>query len=624
VAFVTKKQKKAALRILLSAVLLAVVAAVTHFLNLPPWVDLLLFMLPYFTAGYNVLLDAVRNIVRGQVFDEKFLMAIATIGAFFVGEYHEAALVMIFFQIGELFESIAVGKSRRSIAALMDIRPDIARVIKDGETEEMFPEEVQPGMHILIQPGERIPLDGVIISGSAALDTAALTGESLPREVAVGDAVVSGCINTNGLLTVQVSKPYEESTVARILELVENAGMHKAKSEKFITRFAKYYTPCVVIAAVLLAVIPPLVMGNFNDWAVWSDWIRRAMVFLVISCPCALVISVPLSYFGGIGGAAAKGILIKGSDSLEQLSACRTVVFDKTGTLTDGVFTVTDVCPADGVDKEELLFYAACAEMHSAHPLAKAVCAAAKKAQEPQQVHEKAGFGVIAVVNGKTVFAGSAKLLTENNIPVPASSEKQTAVFVAADGNYMGCILLADRPKANAKRAIANLRKAGVGRICMLTGDRRETAQKIATELGIDEVYAELLPADKVEIAQKIKATCKQNERFAFVGDGINDAPVLASADIGVAMGAFGSDAAVEAADVVLMKDDPADLALCMDISRETRRIVMQNIVFSLGVKFAVLLLSAFGFAGMGIGIFADVGVCVIAVCNAMRARYIQ
>ncbi|MBQ3517747.1 MAG: cadmium-translocating P-type ATPase [Clostridia bacterium] len=617
----TKKQKKAALCIVLSAVLLATVAVVSHFLHLPPWVTLLLFMVPYFTAGYNVLLDAVRNIARGQVFDEKFLMALATIGAFFVGEYHEAALVMIFFQIGELFESIAVGKSRRSIAALMDIRPDTARVIKDGVTEEVFPEEVQTGMHILIQPGERIPLDGVVVSGAAALDTAALTGESLPHEVNVGDTVVSGCINTNGLLTVQVSKPYEESTVARILELVENAGMHKAKSEKFITRFAKYYTPCVVIAAVLVAVMPPLVTGSYSDWAVWSEWIRRAMVFLVISCPCALVISVPLSYFGGIGGAAAKGILIKGSDSLEQLSACQTVVFDKTGTLTDGVFTVMQVCPADDVREEDLLFFAASAEMHSAHPLAKAVCAASARAQEPQQVHEKAGFGVSAVVDGKLVLAGSAKLLNENNIPVPVSSEKQTAVFVAADGNYIGCILLADQPKANAKTAIENLRKAGVGRICMLTGDRRETAQKIAAELGIDEVYSELLPADKVEIAQKIKAACKQGERFAFVGDGINDAPVLASADIGVAMGAFGSDAAVEAADVVLMKDAPADIALCMGISRKTRRIVMQNIVFSLGVKFGVLLLSAFGFAGMGIGIFADVGVCVIAICNAMRAR---
>ncbi len=620
----TKKQKKAALRIALSAVLLAATAAVTHFLNLPPWATLLLFMVPYFTAGYNVLLDAVRNIARGQVFDEKFLMALATVGAFFVGEYHEAALVMIFFQIGELFESIAVGKSRRSIAALMDIRPDTARVIKDGVTEEVFPEEVQTGMHILIQPGERIPLDGVVVSGTAALDTAALTGESLPREVGVGDTVVSGCINTNGLLTVQVSKPYEESTVARILELVENAGMHKAKSEKFITRFAKYYTPCVVIAAVLLAVLPPLVTGSFNDWPVWSEWIRRAMVFLVISCPCALVISVPLSYFGGIGGAAAKGILIKGSDSLEQLSECKTVVFDKTGTLTDGVFTVTAVCPADGVSEEDLLLYAASAEGHSAHPLAKAVCAASAQALEPQQVHEKAGFGVSALVDGKTVLAGSAKLLTENNIAVPVYSEQQTAVFVAVDGKYLGRILLSDQPKTNAKAAVASLRKAGVGRICMLTGDRKETAQSIADALGIDEVYAGLLPADKVEIAQKIKAECKPDERFAFVGDGINDAPVLASADIGIAMGAFGSDAAVEAADVVLMKDEPADIALCMDISRKTRRIVMQNIVFSLGVKFGVLLLSACGFAGMGIGIFADVGVCVIAVCNAMRARYIS
>lgn len=617
----TKKQKNAALRIAISAVLLASAAIVSHALLLPPWATLLLFMLPYLTAGCQVLLDAVRNIARGQVFDEKFLMALATVGAFFVGEYHEAALVMIFFQIGELFESIAVGKSRRSIAALMDIRPDTARVIRDTVTEEVFPEEVQVGMQILIQPGERIALDGVVVSGTAALDTAALTGESLPREVGIGDTVVSGCINTNGVLTVQVTKPYEESTVARILELVENAGMHKAKSEKFITRFAKYYTPCVVIAAALLAVIPPIALRAYNDWTVWSEWIRRAMVFLVISCPCALVISVPLSYFGGIGGAAAKGILIKGSDSLEQLSACKTIVFDKTGTLTDGVFTVTQACPAEGVQEEELLFFAASAEMHSAHPLAKAVCAAAASAQEPQQVHEKAGFGVVAVLDGKTVLAGSAKLLAENKISAPQLSENQTAVFVAVDGKYMGCVLLADNAKANAKTAIADLRKAGVSRICMLTGDRSETAQQQAHALGIDEVYAELLPADKVEIAQRIKAESKPGERLAFVGDGINDAPVLACADVGIAMGAFGSDAAVEAADVVLMKDDPADIALCMAVSRKTRRIVMQNIVFSLGVKFGVLVLSAFGFAGMGIGIFADVGVCVIAVCNAMRAR---
>ncbi len=618
----TKKQKKKALRILIAVVLLAAVALVTHFVTVPDWAVLVLFILPYLAAGSPVLLDAVRNIARGQVFDEQFLMALATVGAFFVGEYPEASFVMIFFQIGELFESIAVGKSRRSVAALMDIRPDTARVIKDGETVETDPEEVTPGMHILVQAGERIPLDGTVVSGSAALDTAALTGESLPEEVSVGDAVISGCINTNGLLTIEVSKPYGESTVARILELVENAGMHKAKSEKFITRFARYYTPCVVIAALLLAIIPPLVTGNAAVWEVWSQWICRAMVFLVISCPCALVISVPLSFFGGIGGASAKGILVKGSDHLEQLSKCRTVVFDKTGTLTNGTFTVTGVRPANGVSQETLLHLAASAEQHSSHPLAKAVCKAAGTQEQPDSVTEKAGFGVVAEIGGKTVLVGSAKLLGEHGIAVENTQCGETVIHVACDGVYCGCLLLADTPKQNAKKAISDLRKAGVKRICMLTGDREETAVRIARELGLDEVYAELLPADKVSIARKIKSDCADGELFAFVGDGINDAPVLACADVGIAMGAFGSDAAVEAADIVLMKDDPADIAACIQVSRKTLRIVRQNIVFSLGVKFAVLVLSAVGFANMGIGIFADVGVCVLAVCNAMRTQF--
>lgn len=615
----TKKQKKNALRILIAVLLLAAAAVLTHVSALPKAAVIVLYLLPYFTAGSTVLLNAVRNIAHGQIFDEQFLMALATVGAFFVGEYPEASLVMIFFQTGELFENIAVGKSRRSIAALMDIRPDIARIIKDGKTEEVAPEEVEVGMHILVQPGERIPLDGTVISGSAALDTAALTGESLPREVTVGDAVISGCINTNGLLTVEVSKPYGESTVARILELVENAGIHKAKSEKFITRFAKYYTPCVVLAAVLLAVLPPLLTGSFTDWAVWSDWIYRAMVFLVISCPCALVISVPLSFFGGVGGASAKGILIKGSDHLEQLSKCKTVVFDKTGTLTNGEFTVTAVLPCEGTDKDALLRQAASAESRSSHPLARAVCAAAKDFDEPQQVHEKAGFGVCAEVGADTVLVGSEKLMQENHILIPEAENSASVVFVAVNGEYKGQIVLSDEAKPHAKEAIDALRKSGVRRICMLTGDREETAKNIAAQLGITEVYASLLPADKVAIAQKIKSECAEGELFAFVGDGINDAPVLASADVGIAMGAFGSDAAVEAADVVLMKDDPADIATAMAVSVKTRRIVTQNIVFSLAVKFAVLALSAMGFANMGIGIFADVGVCVIAICNAMR-----
>ncbi len=617
----TKKQKKAAVRILLAVVLLAAVAVTVHFVSLPKAVQILLFAIPYLTVGADVLWDAVQNIARGNVFDEKFLMALATIGAFFVGEYPEASLVMLFFNVGELFESIAVGKSRRSIAALMDIRPDRARVLQDGETTEVDPDEVQVGMHILVQPGERVPLDGIVVSGTAALDTAALTGESLPQEVGPGDALISGCINTNGLLTVLVTKAYADSTVSRILELVENAGMRKAKSEKFITRFAKYYTPCVVIAALLLAVVPPLVTGGAKEWAVWSDWIYRAMVFLVISCPCALVISVPLSFFGGIGGSSAKGILIKGSDHLEHLSQCKTFVFDKTGTLTKGVFSVSAICPANGTDEQTLLQTAAAAECHSSHPLAKAVCAAAGAHKQPSAVTEQAGFGVKATVDGKTVLVGSALLMQQNAVTLPQTPDGETAVYVAENGTYLGCIVLQDAVKPDAKQAIEALRQNGVQRICILTGDRVQAAQKTAAALGVDEVYAGLLPEDKVRIAEQIHASCKKGELLAFVGDGINDAPVLAAADVGIAMGAFGSEAAIEAADVVLMNDNPTDIVVAMRLSAKTRRIVRQNIVFALGIKFGVLLLSAVGVAGMGFGIFADVGVCVLAIANAMRTQ---
>ena len=615
----TKKQKKSLLRILLSAVLLAAAAGVTHFADLPALGQICLYLIPYFVVGWDIVWEAVHSILHGQVFDEKFLMTLATLGAFFVGEYPEASFVMLFFQIGELFESIAVGKSRRSIASLLDIRPDRARVVQGSAEIETDPEEVEVGAVILVQPGERIPLDGVVLDGHAALDTAALTGESLPREVQVGDTVVSGCICTDGVLSIQVTKPYGESTVARILELVENAGIYKAKSEKFITRFAKYYTPCVVAAAVLLAVVPPLVTGNAGAWSVWADWIHRAMVFLVISCPCALVISVPLSFFGGVGGASAKGILIKGSQHLENLSRCKTFVFDKTGTLTRGVFTVCEVLPASGVEKSQVLRSAAAVESRSGHPLAKAVCKAAGQYPTAENIIEQAGFGLTGSVAGKQVCVGNAKLLQANNIAVPEAANGETTVYVGEDGKYIGCIVLRDEAKPEAKAAISALRGCGIKRICMLTGDRKQAAERIADELGIDEVYASLLPEDKVRIAQKIRTEAKKGELFAFVGDGINDAPVLAGADVGIAMGAFGSDAAVEAADVVLMNDDPADIAKAFRLSRRTRGIVTQNIVFALAIKFGVLILTAIGLADMGIGIFADVGVCVIAICNAMR-----
>lgn len=618
----TKKQKKTLLRILIAALLLAAVAVTVHFVPMPQWAKLLLFVLPYLAVGHPVLYDAAHNIVRGNVFDEKFLMTLATMGAFFVGEYPEATFVMLFFEVGELFESIAVGKSRRSVAALTELCADTARLVENGQTREVSPEEVAVGMHILVQPGERIPLDGIITEGTASLDTAALTGESLPRTVRPDDAVLSGCICTDGVLTVRVTKPYEESTVARILELVENAGIHKAKSEKFITRFAKYYTPCVVAGALLLGIVPPLFSGSTGDWSVWSEWISRAMVFLVISCPCALVISVPLSFFGGIGGASAKGILVKGSDHLEHLSMCSTVVFDKTGTLTNGTFSVKDIRPCDGITQETLLRTAASAESRSNHPLAKAVCAAAATYETPETVHEQAGLGVTATIGGKTVAVGSRRLMEQNAISVTKENDAAAAVYVAQDGKYMGSIVLSDTVKPDAAQAIAALRKHGVRRICMLTGDREQAAAEVAAELGIDEVYASLLPEDKVRIACKLRDECKKGEKLAFVGDGINDAPVLTCADVGIAMGAFGSDAAIEAADVVLMNDRPTDIAAAMAVSVKTKRIVKQNIVFALGVKFAVLLLSAVGIAGMGIGIFADVGVCVLAVCNAMRTQY--
>lgn len=608
----TRKQKKALYRIVISAALLA--AAMLIPVN--GWVKMLLYLVPYAVVGWKVLYDAVRSVFRGQMLDENFLMGIATVGAFCVGEYTEGVAVMLLYQVGELFESCAVGKSRKSIAALMDIRPDTANLEKDGVLEEVLPEEVQPGDVIVIKPGERVPLDGVVLEGESALNTAALTGESLPRDVRQGDEVISGCVNLSGLLRVQVTKPYEQSTVARILELVENASSKKARAESFITRFARVYTPVVVLCAVLLAVIPPLFDGN------WSGWIYRALTFLVVSCPCALVISVPLSFFGGIGGASRRGILVKGSNDLEALAKCDTMVFDKTGTLTEGMFRVSRIVP-EGVSEEELLWCAGAAESYSDHPIAQSLkrfCAQSIHTEIVDEVKEIAGEGVQARVDGHEVHVGNAKLMQRIGINVPDAVACGTIVHAAKDGKYIGCIVIEDAAKRGAKDAIAALKAAGVRRTVMLTGDRRASAEYIASQLNIEAVCAELLPEDKVTAVEALLEQKDKVHTLAFVGDGINDAPVLSRADVGIAMGAMGSDAAIEAADVVLMDDDPQKIALAMRIARKTLRIVRQNIAFALGIKGFVLVLGALGYADLWLAVFADVGVAVIAILNAMRA----
>lgn len=610
----SKKQKKGLVRIGAGAVLL--VAA--YLLPVEGWASLVAFLVPYAVVGWDVLWKAVRNILHGQVFDENFLMALATIGAFATGEYSEGVAVMLFYQVGEWFQRYAVGRSRRSIAALMDIRPDHANLVgPDGTARQVDPDEVQVGDVILVKPGERVPLDGTVLEGNSMMDTAALTGESVPRRTAEGDTVISGCINGSGLLRVRVEKPYGESTVAKILDLVENAGEKKAKAENFITKFARWYTPAVVIAALALAVLPPMVLGGG-----WADWVRRALIFLVISCPCALVISVPLSFFGGIGGASKRGILVKGGAYMEVLANARTVVFDKTGTLTKGVFSVTAVHPHE-IDKTHLVELAALAESYSTHPIAVSLRAAYGKTPDAARVagyEELSGRGVRARVDGHTVCVGNGRLMDEAGAQWHECHLTGTVAHVSVDGSYAGHIVISDEVKPDAAAAIAALKEAGVKKTVMLTGDAREVGEAVAKQLGIDEAYTQLLPADKVEHMERLLARQPKGEALAFVGDGVNDAPVLARADVGIAMGGIGSDAAIEAADVVLMDDKPSKLAEAVRISRRTLRIVHQNIAFALVVKALVLALGALGMATMWEAVFADVGVMVLAILNAMRA----
>lgn len=619
----TKKQKKVLFRIIISAVLAAV-------LCLMPvenqYVRLALFLIPYLIIGYDILRKAVLGIVNGQVFDENFLMALATVGAIILGEYVEGTAVMLFYQIGELFQSYAVGKSRRNISALMDIRPDYANIEQDGQLEQVDPDDVAVGTVIVVQPGEKVPIDGVVVGGSSTLNTSALTGESLPREVREGDEVISGCVNLTGLLRMETTKEFGESTVSKILDLVENSSMKKSKSENFITRFARYYTPAVCTGALALALLPPvanLVMGNP---AGWSQWVIRALTTLVISCPCALVISIPLSFFGGIGGASSKGVLVKGSNYLEALSETKYVVCDKTGTLTKGVFEVTQIEASEGVTADALLEMAACAESYSNHPISKSLKDAYGRRTGKQieaarvcDVEEISGHGVSAVIDGRKVSAGNARFMKMLGVSYTVPQKTGTEVHVAVDGSYAGYILISDVIKPNARAAVEGLKAAGVRQVVMLTGDAKNVAEAVAEELGVDVVKSELLPADKVAEVERLLASKGEKERLAFVGDGINDAPVLSRADIGIAMGALGSDAAIEAADIVLMDDDPAKIATAMNISRKTLGIVHQNIVFALAVKFACLGLGAFGFVNMWWAIFADVGVMIIAVLNATR-----
>lgn len=605
-----KKQKMTLARIILSGVLLVT----AYLLPLEHWWKLAAFLVPYLLIGWDVLWKAVRNIAHGQIFDENFLMSIATIGAFVLGEYPEGVFVMLFYQVGELFQSYAVGKSRRSITQLMDICPDYANVRRDGELVQVEPDEVHIDDVIVVKPGEKIPLDGIVTSGTSSLNTAALTGESLPRTVCEGDEVISGCVNMEGLLEIKVTKEFGQSTVSKILELVENSSAKKARTENFITKFAKYYTPCVVFGAVLLAILPPLLLGLS-----WSEWIERALIFLVISCPCALVISVPLSFFGGIGGASRQGVLVKGGNYLEALSKAETVVFDKTGTLTKGVFDVTSIYPVN-CDEKELIEYAALAESYSDHPIARSVKDAYGK-PIPQErisdVKELAGRGVSALIDGKQVFAGNDKLMKEAGVEYREET-KGTAVHVAVNGKYMGHLLISDRIKEDSAKAIQDLKSAGIKNTVMLTGDEKAAGEAVANALKLDKVYTKLLPAEKVEKVEALLAE-KSGGTLVFVGDGINDAPVLSRADVGIAMGAMGSDAAIEAADIVLMDDKPSKIAAALKISRKTMRIVWQNIIFALAVKLAVMVLGALGVANMWEAVFADVGVCVLAVLNSMR-----
>lgn len=627
------KEKKHLARIIVGLVVFVVV----YFLPIDSWfeqpnalyIEFALFLIPYLIVGYDVIGKAIRNIGHGQVFDENFLMCVATIGAFALvffpeSEPHmaEGAAVMLFYQVGEFFQDYAVGKSRKSISEMMDIAPDYANIMQNGELTKVDPYDVQIGSEIVVKVGERIPLDGIVVSGNSQLDTTALTGESVPRQVKAGSEVISGCVNMTGVLTIKTTKPFEESTVSRILELVENASDKKARTENFITRFARYYTPIVVCIAALLAIVPPLFFGQS-----WSDWVMRGLVFLVVSCPCALVISVPLSFFGGIGGASRAGILVKGSNYLETLANAETVVFDKTGTLTNGTFEVVAVHPSEGVESNKLLYLAAHAEAFSDHPIALSL----KKAYDHDidqsaiiDAHEQSGHGVSASVDGKHVLVGNDALMSENGVVGEPCELVGTILHVSADDAYLGHIIIADVIKEDAAKTIADLHKAGVKKTIMLTGDRKEVAENVAKMLRIDEFHAQLLPQDKVEAVEKLLDSTSEKGKLVFVGDGINDAPVLMRADIGVAMGAMGSDAAIEAADVVLMDDKPSNIAIAIKIARHTMRIVWENIIFALAVKFGVLILAALGIANMWLAVFADVGVAIIAILNAMRAMRIK
>lgn len=613
----SKKQKKMLVRIIISFIILVAL----KFINPDGIWEIIAYLIPYAIVGWDILWKAIRNIFHGQVFDENFLMAIATIGAMFTGEFSEGVTVMLFYQIGELFQSYAVGRSRKSIASLMDIRPDFANIEKDGEIVEVDPDEVAIGDVIIVKPGEKIPLDGVIISGNSSVDTSALTGESVPRDVMEGDDVISGCINLNGVIKVQVTKEFGESTVSKILDLVENSSSKKAKAENFITRFARYYTPCVVIGAVLLAVIPPLILGGG-----WSNWIHRALIFLVISCPCALVISVPLSFFGGIGGASKCGILVKGGNYLEALAKTGVIVFDKTGTLTKGVFNVTAIHP-DKVSEYELVEYAALAESYSNHPISRSLKNEYSSEIDKSRIsstEEISGRGIRAIIDGKEICVGNDKLMEDKGVKWHPCHHVGTTVHVSVDGVYAGHIVISDELKNDAADAISMLKAHGIRKTVMLTGDAKSVGGNVAATLGIDEVHTELLPADKVSEVEKLLAGKNGKENLAFVGDGINDAPVLSRADVGIAMGAMGSDAAIEAADIVLMDDCPSKIATAIEIAKKTISIVNQNIVFALSVKALILILGAAGIAGMWAAVFADVGVSVIAILNAMRALNVK
>ncbi len=615
----TRKQKKVLWRIIVSLLSLVAVSLIPA----KGWLQAVLYLIPYLIIGYDILRKAVLGILHGEVFDENFLMAVATVGAFFLGEYREGVAVMLFYQVGELFQSVAVGKSRRNISALMDIRPDYANVENpEGSLIQVDPDEVTVGTVIVVKPGEKVPIDGIVLEGTSALNTGALTGESLPREVGVGEEIISGCVNLSGVLKIRTTKEFGESTVSRILELVENSGMKKAKAEQFITRFARYYTPAVCYSALALALLPPLVRILMGQPAAWSEWVVRALTFLVISCPCALVISIPLSFFGGIGGASSCGILVKGSNYLEALSKTKYVVFDKTGTLTQGVFKVTRMCPAEGVSGQQLLKYAVYAEYYSDHPISKSLKEA--YGQEPDgtligDTQEIGGHGVITEIDDLKVAAGNGRLMEKIGVCPAETEESGTVVHVAAGDSYCGYIVISDVVKEQSADAVRTLKKCGVRKTVMLTGDSRKVAETVATQLGVDECRSELLPEDKVLQVEALLKDKGKNEVLVFVGDGINDAPVLARSDVGIAMGALGSDAAIEAADVVLMDDNPKKIGLAIAISRKCMRIVYENIVFALGVKGICLLLGAFGLAGMWLAIFADVGVMVIAVLNAVR-----